>query len=145
MEEYLKIIYFITGMLLVVLSVEDIRYKAVPVWQVVILGVIALAGSGILVYKKALTFNEMAMGLIPGILMVIIALITGCFGVADGIVLAFIGTFMGVLKTLVILGGAFFIMSLFSVIGLALGKIKLKYQMPFIPFMLVAFIRAAVI
>jgi prepilin signal peptidase PulO-like enzyme (type II secretory pathway) len=79
------------------------------------------------------------MASMPGIILLVIALITGKAGTADGIVLWILGILSDWKSTVLILSISLFIMGVYSAIMLLLHKVNKESEIPFIPFISMAY------
>lgn len=118
---------------LLILSVFDGRDKAVGV-MLIIPGV--LAAFGFAVYKG--THGELLfcmLGLLPGIILEMVSIITRKAGRADGIVLGVVGVLEGYRTGMLIWGISMFFMSVAAVVLLCCRYVKKDTRLPYIPFL----------
>ncbi len=121
---------YIAGVFLALLSMEDFKKKAIPVWMLLIGGIGALAYS-----LKNLSIGTVIVGCIPGALMILISkLLPKSLGIGDGILVVLYGMIYGWEKACVWLMNSFLLV---AVIGLIVGCIykSHKMELPFVPFM----------
>lgn len=128
-----------------IMSVLDVKSRRVPVW---LLGL----GSGVItviaVYRCESGMREYSAlfgGAVPGILLLVLALFTRLVGYGDGIVLAAVGMLVGLEESVLILSLGLMLAAVCSVVLLVLGKAGRKTQIPFLPFLAVAWILMEVI
>lgn len=122
---------------LLILCVYDGKHKQVPVillyigvGMVTVLSVIELLNG---------TFAWLRLfGAFPGILLIIVACVTGKAGVADGIVLSIAGIILGYKEIWLLFCISLMLIFSGSVFLLLLRKIHMNTRMPYIPFMTVA-------
>ena len=124
---------FFVGGYLLVLSVEDVRYKKVSLWILIVSLVIAVCYSCAF-SKDGIWF----LNIVPGILLCILAAaVPKCLGLADGMLAIFYGILYGFRKT-----------CLWMMIGLGLSAVcgvfwsifkrRTHLQVPLIPFLAIA-------
>ena len=124
--------------ILTAMSLHDILKRKVPVWLLpcllipVITQIIMAAVTGEVIWEKLLF---MLLGMIPGAALIMVSVVTHKVGMADGIVLCMIGMLEGMRGAFVILAMGSFVLSLVSMILLALKRVRKETSLPFIPFM----------
>lgn len=112
------------------LSVIDLRIKRIPVYGVVLLGIIALAfrllaGVGIW---------TLAVGVLPGAFLVLLAYATReSIGIGDGLVTCAMGIFCGIRQTVAVLGMALLLSAVLAMVLLVLKRAGRKTELPFLP------------
>lgn len=117
---------------MLVISIEDARCKSVPVWQ---LGAMLLAfGMYMWIFQDA-NIENMVAGIMIGLFLIFISRATGWIGVGDGIVIGIVCAFMGWLFVTQMFIIAVTLMSLTSMLLLMFKVVKMKYEIPFIPYM----------
>ena len=94
--------------------------------------VVDAGGTGII---GGLSIEGICRALIPGIILVAIALSTKKAGWADGVVLLLLGIQTNYEKCMVAVLVALFLMAVLSVVLLVLRKVKKDTKLPFIPFL----------
>lgn len=125
----------VTAVWLVPLSIMDTRSKRVPVWM---LWIGAVAAIGALLYEGingGLDVWQECRALMPGLILLAVAVVTGKAGQADGIILMLLGIFMGYEGCVAASLGGLFLISLFSGILLMLHRVKKDTKIPFVPFL----------
>lgn len=136
MELIFRVVVFL---LLIGLSIIDIRNKRVPIVLVWILSLVCLIGVVVRISTAELPFGRVCVtclvGAVPGILMCILAWLTKKVGVGDGIVLASIGFFENYACALVSLCAGSLVLSMISIVLMAIKKANKKTEMPFLPFL----------
>ena len=131
MEIVEKII--VTGYLLVG-SWYDIRKKAVPLLFLALGAVFALAD----ICFSGWEYGRM-LAVLPGMLLILLSKATKGIGAADGVVLAFVG-FLGRNKNIFLIFGISLIYIFFYSMILYIRKRNRNLQIPYIPFLLAAYI-----
>lgn len=117
------------------LSLFDIRYRKVPVWLLVL-------GGGIAVFFGirdhtfgAGSFEEFLFGMIPGLILLLLALGTRMAGWADGIVLMLSGGILGFRQCILASMLSLILISILSALLLILKKVHKGTRIPYIPFL----------
>ena len=130
---------YITIWLLIV-SIMDIRSRRVSIWILLPGGILALTAFVNQFVTRDLAYYDMLRGMIPGVLLLIIAFITKKAGYGDGIVLLFIGMVEGSRKTFMVFGVSLFFISIFSIILLMFRKAQRNSTIPYLPFLTAAWL-----
>jgi len=121
------------------ISVADIRSRRVPIWMLVPGGITVLA---ILICRyNSGGINGFALlcGLLPGIVMLVLALSTRKAGYGDGIVLLLLGV-VSEDKVLMVYGVSLFLIAAGSVILLVLRRAGKDTAIPYLPFLTAAWL-----
>ena len=135
-ELILLLIFLLLG------SIWDIKERAVPVWfflfAMVVVFVMKLLLGEILV-------AEQLGGMMIGVLLLIVGKLTkGQIGEADGITFIITGFVLGFWDNFLLLTEALFLSFFWSLVFMLLKKINLKSKLPFLPFVLAAFLLGAI-
>lgn len=115
---------------LIVLSIYDLRIRKIPLAPVLLLGALTVG------YRlwSGVSFSEVAAGLIPGSIILLLAWATKeSIGYGDGWVLVVLGLFCGTAKTMAILGLALLFAALLAMVLLVSGRVGRKTELPFLP------------
>lgn len=120
---------------LLILSVYDIRSRRVPVLLLIIGCVGVLMNFVCELIAGQQTLLQPILGMIPGILFLVIAWLSGKAGYADGIILIWIGILCGYRDSLLVFGAGLMMASTISIILLMLQKVNRQTRIPFIPFL----------
>lgn len=116
------------------LSLCDIRKKAIPLWMLAVGGlpvIFELLRNG---WKSGII-----TALLPGALLLLLSLLTNTVGKADGIVLMLLGSACTDGRIWLLLCLSLIYIFLYSMI-LYISKKDLKRRIPYIPFLLIAYI-----
>ena len=120
------------------LAAEDLKYKAVTVWKLVLFGLVCTiqaVRTGILRQSiEADTF----LGVLFGVMVLLICVWTKQLGAADGIIILFLGLVGGIVRILGIFLAALLLMGLCGLILMMTGRVDKKTSMPVIPFVFLA-------
>ena len=128
-------ITIMTATWLLASSVMDIRKRSVPVWMLLPGGIMAIIVS---VYQQSPLFDILG-GMLPGIVLLVTALVTKKAGYGDGMVLLFLGILSGRGSLLVFAAGLLLI-AFFSLVLLALHKVGRNTRIPSLPFLTAAWL-----
>lgn len=115
------------------ISAMDIRKRKVPAWLLGAGGILA-----VICYRQGISMNVWK-GFLPGILLLLMSMMTKQVGYGDGIVLLILGYCSGG-TSLLIFGIGLFLISLFSLGALALRRAGRNTRIPFLPFLTAAWI-----
>lgn len=86
-------------------------------------------------------YAALAAGILPGVLLLGLSWITKeSLGYGDGLVQSVLGALLGWKKALEILLGAFFLAAIFSAAALAAHRLGRKSELPFLPFIMSAYL-----
>lgn len=120
---------------LTILSIWDIRCKRVPVWM---LGVGGAAAAVALVYEilgGGFDPMELCMALLPGTVLMTVALFTDHTGWGDGIVMLTLGMCLERKESMLVFCVGLVSAALFSTGLLLLRRADKKTRLPFLPFL----------
>lgn len=119
--------------LLVLGSILDIKYKALPGWFLAAGGVLAVIGAVVL---KPVGLWEMAGGLLLGVLLFVVSLLTrGALGKGDGIFIGIVGLNLGFSTIFSVFMGALLLAAFLAVLLLIVKRANRKTAFPFLPFL----------
>ena len=127
-----------------VLSFFDVREKKVPI-SILKIGFV----SGVIMAFINCFLNQerwgwvvvaAMLGMLPGIAISVVAVVSGKIGLGDGIVLVSMGMVLGYKESFLLLCISLFVMSVWSVFLLASGKGKRNTRIPYMPFLLIAYL-----
>ena len=111
-------------------AIYDIRTRTVPVPAV------AGAAIAVLIFRlyNGITITELAAGLVPGILLLLLSYATGeSIGTGDGLVICVLGLYGGLTKLLAVLGMSFILAALLAMVLLVFRRVGRKSELPFLP------------
>lgn len=117
------------------LSVVDLRWKRVPMWLLAAGGALMTMVSVVGHAEGVRRGPEMIWGLLPGTVLLLVALTTKKAGVADGVVLLLLGLWLDYRECAASFVLSLFIMSLVSLLLLVLHKVKRNSKLPYLPFL----------
>lgn len=125
----------LTAVWLLPMSITDAKSRRVPVWM---LWCGAAAAAVELLYEGlcgGLDVWNICRALVPGIVLLAVAYVTGKAGMADGMILMPLGILSGYERCLAASLGGLFLLSFFCGILLVLRRVKRDTQIPYIPFL----------
>ncbi len=131
---------------LMVLSVLDIKTRKIPIRMIqigalaVLLLIVAESLLGLPPSEPAGRVMTALLGAIPGVLLTVLSIYTNKIGRGDGPVLILIGLMENCTFSMIVVCLACICLALFSGILMCFGKVTGKTQMPYIPFVTVAYI-----
>lgn len=111
-------------------AVYDMKTKSVSLIAVAVFAV------GVLIYRlfAGTGMAELAAGLIPGLLVVMLAFVTKeSIGIGDGLMLCVLGMFCGWRRCLAAFGLALVISAVFAMVLLVCRRAGRKTEIPFLP------------
>lgn len=122
------------------LSLFDIRYRSVPVWMVSLGGTVVV-GAGIYgcIWGKGNPAACLA-GMIPGAVLLLLALGTGKAGWVDGIVLMLMGSVLGLWICILAAMFSLVLISVLALVLLGLKRADSRTRIPYIPFLIIGFL-----
>ena len=122
------------------LSVCDIRHRRVPVWMV-FMGGAAAVGSGIFqCVRLGCSPADFLAGMIPGAVLLLLALGTQKAGWADGVVLIFLGSVQGFQQCIQTVMFSLILISAVSAVLLILKKADKGTAIAYVPFLTIGFV-----
>lgn len=129
------VIYILMFIVMLILSVQDIKNKEISAKLLVVSAIISLVGAFIGVWKNNLSITDVVVSLLPGVGMLFLSFATRQqIGYGDGLVTLVLGPAFGIWTMLLGIVIAFFGSSIFSIILLLLKKAEKKTRIPFVPF-----------
>lgn len=132
------IIRGLLGLLLIIVSIQDIRWKKIKL-NIVLIATVGL--SICLPFSAALTILDRILGLVLGLGVVLLSKATGGkIGIGDGMVLGVTGIGLGFWTNMELFAMALAMAALFSIALIILRKANRKSAIPFLPFLLCAYI-----
>ncbi|MEG1803064.1 MAG: prepilin peptidase [Lachnospiraceae bacterium] len=130
----LKITFLVV---LIIGTIEDIQTHKITLRYLVMAGIMGLV---IHLFQQDMGIVRLLLGLLVGGFMAVLSVITDRkIGMGDGLLVAVCGIFFGIRKTILILWVALILSAVVS-LGLLVKKKGKDYELPFVPFILVAYI-----
>ena len=135
MESFIKVFILIY---LAYQTYKDIREKAVSLRSIIIF---SLAGVFINIFSTNISLFDMFLGSAVGFGVILIGkLMRDGIGIGDGAVLSSIGILIGGKMCLLIFLMAITISAVIVIVLLVFKKVKMKQELPFIPYILCAYL-----
>ncbi len=135
MMKYIQI--FLLGGYLLILAIEDIRRKKVPIWA---LGT-ALAVSPLFWIFREEGIDTFLLGIIPGAALIFVSFVSrGGIGLADAVIIVILGMNLGLTAVIMTVIVSFGLIALFSGGMLIAGRLRLKSTLPYIPFAFLGYV-----
>lgn len=121
------------------LSIFDMRYRRVPVWLLLLGGMItAVVGIYGCVSGES-DFAEYFLGMMPGAVLLLLAIGTQQAGRADGIVLMLLGSVLGLRQCILATVLSLVIISVLSALLFIFRKAHKGTRIPYVPFLTMSF------
>ncbi len=123
--------------LLILAAVHDIKSRKIPVYLLVGIGI----QSALILILRLICRDgtnpvmTALLGILPGLALCLIGWFSKKAGLADGIILCAVGLSENYICSLLILCAGSLLLSVLSMVLLALKKVNRKTQMPFVPFL----------
>ena len=118
-------------------TVEDVRKKSISLLWIVITGVLAC---GFTIVTENVEIKEIIIGIAIGIAIMLLGYFTNCIGVGDGAVLTVIGILIGGKLSLGVFVVGMTLAATISLVLLMFRRVALKQEIPFVPYMLIAYL-----
>lgn len=124
--------------LLGVCSWEDMKSKEVDVYKIYLFGIIGILWH---LFGDGKTVYSILGGMLIGVAFLILGKFTnGSIGAGDGLILIDTGILLGSTENFKLLCGGIFLAGIAALILLVFFQKNRKYEMPFIPFLLVTYV-----
>lgn len=132
------IVNLLMGLMLSISSWLDIKKKIVSGR---ILGIFAIVGALLCVVLRPISILSVIGGISIGLVIIGISKITkGSIGMGDGELLCVTGLYLGFYKNLELFFGALFMAAIWGIVLLVIKRAGKKTEMPFVPFVAMAYI-----
>ncbi len=121
--------------IMIVSSIEDIRKKEVPIWEIIACGAVSLLSICFDAYANRFDFLGLSLSLIPGCLMIMGSFVSRQqLGYGDGLLVLFAGPALGFFGMGIGIVVAFFASSVVSGGLILFKRAGRKSVIPFVPF-----------
>lgn len=118
-------------------AIFDYRNKTIPL----LLPIVGIMTALTMQLCTKTSIIEIGLGLIPGLVFIMISFVSRQkIGYGDGLMICFLGTFLGVWMCTVVTMIALFISCIFLLILFALKRVKMTDEIPFLPFLLLGYV-----
>lgn len=126
---------------LTILSYMDLKRKEVSLWALLVYGLMMIVNLLCLFFTKdKIDLKELILSLSFMFILMIMSLLFKAIAIADSITVGLVALTNGFLIALSSFFLAMLAAAVFSLIGLALKKLKRKATIPFIPFLLAGYL-----
>lgn len=126
---------------LTILSYMDLKRKEVSLWALLVYGLMMILNLLCLFFTKdKIDLKELILSLSFMLILIIMSLLFKAIAIADSITVGLVALTNGFLIALSSFFLAMLAAAVFSLIGLALKKLKRKATIPFIPFLLAGYL-----
>lgn len=133
-----QVTYMIVGILLLVMSIQDIKRCEISNSYIVILAMVCVCSGA---FFEQLSWMELLSGCSIGLCLVGISVLTKeQIGIGDGLVVGALGLLMGGIKTITLLSIASLIMAAVSIILIMFRRGTRKMKLPFLPVISVGYV-----
>lgn len=132
----------VIGILLCIMSCEDVRRKSISLMGIGTLYIVTITGAILetLFAPNLRIVMRVAGGMIGAVLLLIARASHEKVGYGDGLVVLAIGLYSGLERIFVMLCAALIITMFFSMIMIVAKRLSFKSRVPFIPFLMLAYI-----
>lgn len=125
----------LTVLWLIAMSIFDLFEKRVPVWLLAAGGIPTIVSAMYAYMKGTESLSQILFGMLPGVLLLVVAAVTKKAGWADGIVLLIMGLLTGLWECMACFMVSLIAMSAVSLPLLVLRKLGKNATLPYIPFL----------
>lgn len=134
MKELIINIYLFWGMK------QDIKERKISNIYLIVGTITGLLFCGLDILTGNFYFEKKSLAWVPGVIFIVTAKIwKEKIGIGDGLILLILGIFVDFQKLCLILYMAFVLLIIVSLLLLGRGKITKNYQIPFLPFLWLAY------
>lgn len=125
--------------LLVFCTIEDVRKKRILLGPVFILGIVGLI---LHLYYRNISVCNMLAGCLIGVILLLVSKLTGGkIGIGDGLILIVTGIYLGYEDNVMLFMHGLLFCGIWSLLLLVLKKKKGSDEVPFVPFLLLAYLK----
>lgn len=132
--------FILTALWLVALAGVDIRRKCVPVWLLAFGGVFVTFMSVYRAWSGQFWGKELVWSIVPGAVLLAVAVLTKKAGWADGVALLFLGILTGFRECIFGFTLSMLFISVVSLVLLALKRVRKNTTLPYLPFLCVGYL-----
>lgn len=133
-----QVTYVIVGILLLVMSIQDIKKREISNRYIAILAMVCICGG---LFFEQLSGMDILSGCSIGLCLVGISVLTQeQIGIGDGLVVGALGLLMGGIKTITLLSIASLLMAALSIILIMFRRGTRKMKLPFLPAISVGYV-----
>ena len=125
---------------LIIAAIMDVIKRRITVGVLLIGGVLGLTAGFMRVSGTTLPVALLLQGMLPGILLMLLSYTTAMIGYGDSVIVCCMGLALGLRRCLFVLGIGLFLLSVFCIVLVTVRRVKKNSTMPFLPFLLFAFL-----
>ena len=141
-----QIIQAVTLVFLAAASFQDMRSRTISLRLAGVWIIIGCAVTALLLIRGELGLFPALLSVLPGVFLLGMSLISGGrIGIGDGVMFVAMGLCVGAEKAFFLLGLSTFGAAAFGAAGLALAKLKKGARLPFLPFVLSAYVTSLIL
>lgn len=137
--------FILISLWLVALAWEDIRQKHVPVWLLALGGIIMTIVSVYGFWNGQPEGKELVWNIVPGAVLLAVAVLTKKAGWADGVVLLFLGILTGFRECILSFALSMLFISVVSLVLLVLKRVRKNTTLPYLPFLCAGYLAQTVL
>lgn len=126
-----------------ILAGIDLRCKKIPIWLLAVSGIIMTSVSLYQAFMVGMQDMQLLWGMLPGVGMVLIALISKKAGWADGVVLVLLGVMVGFRACAFSFILSMLMISLVSLVLLISKRVSQNTKLPYLPFLWIGYLAQA--
>ena len=131
-------IYILIGILLLIMSIEDIKDKKVTAIYLILLGILTVLGCGLCVHNMEKSYLSFLYMPIPGILLIALAFVTDkSIGKADGLILTMLSLVLKEDTFILAIAISFGVLFTVATIIMFSRKMDRSSRIPMVPFVTV--------
>ena len=127
--------FILTALWLVALAGMDIQRKHVPVWILMLGGIAVTCVSVYSAWNGRFWERELVWSIVPGAVLLAVAVLTKKAGWADGVVLIFLGMLTGFREGIFSFTLSMLFISVVSLVLLTLKRVRKNTTLPYLPFL----------
>ena len=136
--------FILTALWLLALAGMDIWRKRVPIWLLALGGIFVTVMSFCDAWNGQFEGRGLLWSILPGIVLLAVAILTKKAGWADGVVVLFLGIVTGYRECILSFTLSMLFISAVSLVLLAFKKVRKNTKLPYLPFLCAGyFVQAA--
>ena len=120
---------------LAILSVMDAKKREIPLWLLALGMLPAVMAAVFGIWRGGRAWEELLMGLVPGMVLLCMAGLGKGAGAGDGIVLLQLGLFFSLEMAVMAFAISMIVISMFSLVLLLIKVARKETRLPYLPFL----------
>lgn len=117
------------------LAFRDVEERKIPVWCLGVGTMFSVSLFFYHIFTDTVSLATALLGMVPGILLLGISVITGCVGLGDGIILMILGLYLGLHKIFLLFCISIVLMGFCSGILFVTKRVRGSDKIPYLPFL----------